>query len=183
MRQGLGQSGLVGVPSMLGRRGALGRVPQTGRQLSRPPPVLPLQGEGPSDKALFHLPPDRVRANACFTCALTLLEGPRSIAERMSSNHKPRPVGAMEKLRDAVARLDRLRHPEDLSFTRDGAAIAATLQPATREAGESFQGRIWLFGSTGARRCSSRRAEWRRLAALVTKGRPARVHLRSDGEE
>ena len=55
----------------------------------------------------------------------------------------------MDKLRDAVARLDRLRHPEDLSFTRDGTAIAATQQPATREAGESFQGRIWKFRLDG----------------------------------
>ena len=58
-------------------------------------------------------------------------------------------MGALEKLRGAVARLDRLRLPADLSFTRDGTAVAATVQPATREAGESLQSRIWLFGLDG----------------------------------
>ena len=88
---------------------------------------------------------------------------------RMSPNRtKSRPADAMDKLRDAVARLDRLRHPEDLSFTRDGTAIAASLQPATREAGESFQGRIWLFRPRRARAdATDAWAERRRAAALV----------------
>ena len=60
-----------------------------------------------------------------------------------------RPIDAMAKLREAVAGLDRLLHPGDLSFRRDGKAIAATLRPSTREAGESFRGRIWLFHLDG----------------------------------
>ena len=82
----------------------------------------------------------------------------------------------MEKIRDAVARLDRLRYPADLSFTRDGDGNAASLQPATREAGESFQGRIWRSGSTGASDAADAWAERRCAAALVaasTTGSPS----------
>src|SRR4051794_36605378 len=58
-------------------------------------------------------------------------------------------AGAMARRRDAVTCLDGVSHPTDLSFIRDGTAIAASLQPAAREAGASFQGRIWLFGLDG----------------------------------
>src|SRR5215204_1477698 len=51
----------------------------------------------------------------------------------------------LEALALAVDRLDRLSLPSDLSFDRDGSALAATIQPSARDAGESYQSRIWRF--------------------------------------
>ena len=58
----------------------------------------------------------------------------------------------MDRLRDCVARLDRLRHPSDLSFTRGGRCDHRDLSAGEpREAGESFQSRLWRFGLDGRR--------------------------------
>ena len=45
--------------------------------------------------------------------------------------------------------LERIKHPSDLSFRRDGKAIAATISPATREASQSYASRIWRFDLAG----------------------------------
>ena len=60
------------------------------------------------------------------------------------------PTRDLARLQGEVDRLNRLLHPGDLSFTRDGKAIAAALRPATREASESLQSRIWLFHLDGS---------------------------------
>jgi len=56
----------------------------------------------------------------------------------------------MEKLFEAVDRLDRLRFPSDISFDRSGGALAAAVRPASREAEQSYQSRIWRFTLDGA---------------------------------
>ena len=45
--------------------------------------------------------------------------------------------------------LERIKHPSDLTFRRDGKALAATISPATREAGQSHASRIWRFDLAG----------------------------------
>ena len=55
----------------------------------------------------------------------------------------------MDKLAEAMDRLDRLRFPSDISFDREGSALAATVRPASREKGQSYQSRIWRFGLDG----------------------------------
>ena len=44
----------------------------------------------------------------------------------------------MDKLALAVEQLDRLRFPSDISFDREGGALAAAVRPASREPGESY---------------------------------------------
>ena len=39
-------------------------------------------------------------------------------------------------------------------FARDGDAIVAAVRPASHEAGESYQSRIWRFGLDGSARGS-----------------------------
>jgi dipeptidyl aminopeptidase/acylaminoacyl peptidase len=48
-----------------------------------------------------------------------------------------------------VDRLDGVRHPCDISFDRTGRAIAATVRPASHEARQSYQSRIWRFTLEG----------------------------------
>ena len=55
----------------------------------------------------------------------------------------------MDLLTDCVDRLQRLRHPSDLAFTRNGEAVIATVTPERRKAGESYQSRLWRFGLDG----------------------------------
>src|SRR5258706_8736769 len=55
----------------------------------------------------------------------------------------------MDALAACLDAIDRLKHPSDLSFRRDGKAIAATISPATREAKESYASRIWRFDLAG----------------------------------
>ena len=55
----------------------------------------------------------------------------------------------MDRLANAVDRLDRLRYPSDISFDRGGRALAAAVRPASREAGQSYQSRIWRFTFDG----------------------------------
>jgi dipeptidyl aminopeptidase/acylaminoacyl peptidase len=45
--------------------------------------------------------------------------------------------------------LERIKHPSDLTLRRDGKAIAATISPATREANQSYAGRLWRFDLAG----------------------------------
>ena len=45
--------------------------------------------------------------------------------------------------------LERIKHPSDLTFRRDGKGLAATISPATREAGQSHASRIWRFDLAG----------------------------------
>jgi dipeptidyl aminopeptidase/acylaminoacyl peptidase len=45
--------------------------------------------------------------------------------------------------------LERIKHPSDLSFRRDGKAIAATISPASREPNQSYASRIWRFDLAG----------------------------------
>jgi dipeptidyl aminopeptidase/acylaminoacyl peptidase len=56
----------------------------------------------------------------------------------------------MDRLALAVERLDRLSFPSDITFDRTGDALAAAVRPAAREAGESYQSRIWRFPLNGA---------------------------------
>lgn len=51
----------------------------------------------------------------------------------------------MDKLARIVDRLDHLRFPSDISFDRNGAGLAAAVRPASREAEQSYQSRIWRF--------------------------------------
>jgi dipeptidyl aminopeptidase/acylaminoacyl peptidase len=55
----------------------------------------------------------------------------------------------MDLLTDCVDRLQRLRSPSDLAFTRSGDALIATVTPERRRAGESHQSRLWRFGLDG----------------------------------
>ncbi len=55
----------------------------------------------------------------------------------------------MHALTACLEALDRLQHPSDLSFRRDGKALAATITPATHETGQSYQSRIWRFDLEG----------------------------------
>ena len=55
----------------------------------------------------------------------------------------------MDKLTEALDRLEALRLPSDISFDHKGGALAATVRPASRERGQSYQSRIWLFGLDG----------------------------------
>ena len=63
-----------------------------------------------------------------------------------------------------------------LASTRDGEALAAAVRPASREAGESYQSRIWRFGLDGSASAADPRAERRRLcraARRSTTGSPS----------
>lgn len=55
----------------------------------------------------------------------------------------------MDKLAEAIDRLDRLRFPSDISFDRKGGALAAAVRPASHEKDQSYQSRIWRFGLDG----------------------------------
>jgi dipeptidyl aminopeptidase/acylaminoacyl peptidase len=48
-----------------------------------------------------------------------------------------------------VDRLDGVRSPSDISFDRTGRTLAATVRPASREARQSYQSRIWRFALGG----------------------------------
>ncbi len=45
--------------------------------------------------------------------------------------------------------LERIKHPSDLTLRRDGKALAATINPASREANQSYASRIWRFHLAG----------------------------------
>jgi dipeptidyl aminopeptidase/acylaminoacyl peptidase len=51
----------------------------------------------------------------------------------------------MDSLVRIVDRLHGVRRPSDITFDHKGDALAATVRPATREAGQSYQSRIWRF--------------------------------------
>jgi dipeptidyl aminopeptidase/acylaminoacyl peptidase len=55
----------------------------------------------------------------------------------------------MDGLTACLDAIERLKHPSDLSFRRDGKAIAATISPATRESNQSYASRIWRFDLAG----------------------------------
>lgn len=55
----------------------------------------------------------------------------------------------MSNLSDVIERLGRLKHPSDLGFDRGGRTIVASLNPASRETGQSYQSRIWRFSFDG----------------------------------
>lgn len=55
----------------------------------------------------------------------------------------------MSAVQETVEILQRLRRPFDLSFRRDGDALAVALLPGARETGKSFESRIWQV-TTGA---------------------------------
>src|SRR5262249_45015929 len=58
---------------------------------------------------------------------------------------------SMNALTACLEALDRLQHPSDLSFRRDGKALAATISPAVREANKSYASRIWRFDLDGGK--------------------------------
>src|SRR5690242_18607281 len=55
----------------------------------------------------------------------------------------------MHALTACLEALDRLQHPSDLSFRRDGKVLAATISPPLREAHQSTASRIWRFDLEG----------------------------------
>src|SRR6185369_12881608 len=55
----------------------------------------------------------------------------------------------MDRLAEVLKRLDRVQFPSGLSFHRSGAFLAAAVSPASHEAHESFQSRIWRFSLDG----------------------------------
>ena len=59
-------------------------------------------------------------------------------------------TGGMDKLALAVDRLDRLKFPSDISFEKEGGALAAAVRPATREPRESYASRIWRYTLDGS---------------------------------
>src|SRR5512138_2593130 len=56
----------------------------------------------------------------------------------------------MDKLPEVIGRLDRVQFPSDISFHHGGRAIAASIRPAGRDAGQSYQSRIWRYELDGA---------------------------------
>ena len=56
----------------------------------------------------------------------------------------------MDLLTDCVERLERLRHPSDLCYSRGGDTIFASVSPASHRTGESYQSRLWRFGLDGS---------------------------------
>lgn len=56
----------------------------------------------------------------------------------------------MNTLEDVVGRLDRVQYPSNISFERGGKALAAAICPASRDAQESYQSRIWRYQLDGA---------------------------------
>ena len=55
----------------------------------------------------------------------------------------------MDKLAEVLGRLDRVRFPSDVTFHHSGRAIAAAIHPASREAEQSYQSRIWRYDLDG----------------------------------
>ena len=55
----------------------------------------------------------------------------------------------MDKLIEVMGRLDRVRFPSDISFHRGGKALATSVQPAGRDAEQSYQCRIWRYELDG----------------------------------
>src|SRR5262249_52722866 len=56
----------------------------------------------------------------------------------------------MDKLADALERLDRIRFPSSVTFDRGGDAGAAAISPASHGANESYQGRIGRYTLDGS---------------------------------
>jgi dipeptidyl aminopeptidase/acylaminoacyl peptidase len=61
----------------------------------------------------------------------------------------PESDGPDSKVEAALDLLDGLRTPSQIAFHHGGTAIAATISPATRGSGESYQSRIWSFPLDG----------------------------------
>jgi dipeptidyl aminopeptidase/acylaminoacyl peptidase len=55
----------------------------------------------------------------------------------------------VSRFEQAVEALERLRLPCDLSFQRDGNALAVAVQPAVEDAERDLEGRIWLVSTAG----------------------------------
>jgi dipeptidyl aminopeptidase/acylaminoacyl peptidase len=55
----------------------------------------------------------------------------------------------MSRLAEVLKRLDRVQFPSGLSFHHSGAFLAAAVSPASHEANESYQSRIWRFQLDG----------------------------------
>src|SRR4051794_40608147 len=51
----------------------------------------------------------------------------------------------VDRLSEALQRLDRAQYPSSLSFHRTGAFLAAAISPASHEPHASYQSRIWRF--------------------------------------
>jgi dipeptidyl aminopeptidase/acylaminoacyl peptidase len=56
---------------------------------------------------------------------------------------------ATDRFAQVLERLDRVRFPSEISFDRSGHALATAISPASHEAGESLQSRIWRFALDG----------------------------------
>src|ERR1700754_533180 len=55
----------------------------------------------------------------------------------------------MDRLQQVLKRLDRVQFPSGLTFHRSGTFLAAAISPASHEAHESYQSRIWRFSLDG----------------------------------
>ena len=89
----------------------------------------------------------------------------------------------MDRLALAVERLDRLQFPSDISFRpKDGAALAAAIRPAAREAARELPEPHLALLARRRGDPAHARAERRLLAALFAGRRPARLHLRPDDQ-
>ena len=53
----------------------------------------------------------------------------------------------MSRFEQALEALERLRLPCDLSFRRDGGALAVAVQPAVEDAERGLEGRLWLIST------------------------------------
>jgi dipeptidyl aminopeptidase/acylaminoacyl peptidase len=63
--------------------------------------------------------------------------------------HFPEIAERVSRFEQALEVLERLRLPCDLSFRRDGAALAVAVQPAVEDAAHGLEGRLWLVSTTG----------------------------------
>src|SRR5262245_2367278 len=55
----------------------------------------------------------------------------------------------VSRFEEALEALQRLRLPCDLSFRRDGGALAVAVQPAVEDAERGLAGRLWLLSTAG----------------------------------
>src|SRR5882724_6118228 len=55
----------------------------------------------------------------------------------------------MDQLADALERLNRVRFAGSITFYRSGEALATAISPASHDANESYQGRIWHYTLDG----------------------------------
>jgi dipeptidyl aminopeptidase/acylaminoacyl peptidase len=55
----------------------------------------------------------------------------------------------VSRFEQALEALERLRLPCDLSFRRDGGALAVAVQPAVEDAERGLEGRLWLISTAG----------------------------------